>query len=117
MNKTLIPTSPQPAHTPQNLRACISALLADEDRGCSNAHLDLFLFDLANAANTHAANEAKIAALVKTVEQADQTVKLLKDVTSLANINKDTRAMLIEAGNRLNSSVKSSRAALALART
>lgn len=40
-------------HTASNLRACITALLEDEERGHSRKHLDDFLSELANASNAH----------------------------------------------------------------
>ena len=38
-------------NTKENLRACITALLADEERGCSKEHLDNLLEECANALN------------------------------------------------------------------
>ncbi len=38
-------------HTSSNLRACITALLADEQRGCNESHLDNLLARAAEAMN------------------------------------------------------------------
>ena len=40
-------------HTKENLRACITALLADEESGCSRRHLDDLLESLAHTSQHH----------------------------------------------------------------
>ena len=60
-------------HTVSNLRACISAMQADEERGCSREHLDTLMAGLADAGNA-CAGMADPAAEIKALRDCAAAV-------------------------------------------